>query len=71
MSIKQKLKSNNLIRGIGKKINIDSQFRQDAKEVAEIFKEYTRLAGINNVIYAVPSKASSSNYDDFISVINR
>lgn len=46
-------------------------FRQDAKEVAEIFKEYTRLAGINNVIYAVPSKASSSNYDDFISVINR
>lgn len=39
MSIKQKLKSNILVRGIGKKINIDSQFRQDARDFSKYYVE--------------------------------
>lgn len=45
MEIKKALKSNKTIRGMGKKVNIYSQFRQDAKDFAEYYVESANDSG--------------------------
>ena len=45
MGIREFLKKNKTIRKIGKKINIDSQFRQDARDFNAFFEESAREKG--------------------------
>ena len=45
MELKKALKSNKIIRGIGKRININSQFRQDAKDFAKYYVESANNKG--------------------------
>ena len=45
-------------------------FRQDAKIVANLFKEIFSVTSINKIIYAIPASIDEKNYNEFVKVFS-